>query len=144
MDLGEFHLMLGETIMCCQRIEHDIKLILAGMQKGNFDYNYEEILNAKMPLGDSISELQKLDNSDKHPHLSKEDYSLLFKVNGKRNHWAHETYQNFIYIDNTNGNNDAFNKEAKRLEKDHKLLFDLCGVIEKTRLDILRKYGLID
>ena len=38
--LDKFHILAGETIMECQRIEHDVKLIYAGMKNGNFDENY--------------------------------------------------------------------------------------------------------
>ena len=42
MDINYFHTKLGETLMYCQIIEHDIKFILAGMLKGDFDENFKK------------------------------------------------------------------------------------------------------
>ena len=69
--LDEFHYLVGETILECQRIEHDIKLIYAGMLKGNLEENIKLVENK--PLGPVLRDLEILDYSDNHPCLSRDD-----------------------------------------------------------------------
>lgn len=42
-DINLFHKNVGELIMFCQCIEHDIKWIYAGMLKGDVDENFVEL-----------------------------------------------------------------------------------------------------
>lgn len=69
--LDNFHLLVGETIMECQRIEHDIKLIYAGMLKGDFNKNLDIVKDKA--LGPVLVSLEKLDNSDGNPYLKQGD-----------------------------------------------------------------------
>ena len=80
--LDNFHLIVGETIMECQRIEHDIKLIYAGMLKGDFNGNLDIVKDKA--LGPVLVELEKLDNSDGNPYLKQGDYNLIQKSFGER------------------------------------------------------------
>ena len=135
-DLNEFHLYIGETVMFCQRIEHDIKLIYAGMCRGDFNENYKEI--EKETLGKMVKMLESLDNSDNSPYFSENDYKLLREITEKRNHWAHKAYCEFIYSGDNFWRN--FEKQARKLYNEHNRLQNLCETIEKIRLDIIKQY----
>lgn len=138
--LNDFHRLVGETIMYCQCIEYDIKLIYAGMLQGNFDENLQEIEDS--PLGPVLKKLENLDNSDGNPHLSTEKYDLLDQIRDIRNHWAHKVYTKFVYSKNSLYNKN-FLQQYRRLENDHNRLAKLSDSIEKVRLDVLKKYNRI-
>lgn len=138
--LDEFHRLVGETIMFCQCIEHDIKLIYAGMLKGDFDENFQEVENS--PLGPVLKKLEKLDNSDGNPHFLEGDYNLLDQIRDIRNHWAHKAYVQFVYSKSSTYEKN-FQKEFRRLKNDHNRLANLSTSIEKVRLEVLQKYNRI-
>ena len=138
--LDTFHRLVGELIMYCQCIEHDIKLIYAGMLKGDFDTNFQEV--ADSPLGPVLKKLEKLDNSDGNPYLSTEDYTLLDQIRDIRNHWVHKAYTKFVYCQD--GLYDKnFLQQFRKLENDHNRLAKLSKSIEEIRLDVLEKYNRI-
>lgn len=138
--LDTFHRLVGELIMYCQCIEHDIKLIYAGMLKGDFDTNFQEV--ADSPLGPVLKKLESLDNSDGNPYLSTEDYSLLDQIRDIRNHWVHKAYTKFVYYQD--GLYDKnFLQQFRKLENDHNRLAKLSKSIEEVRLDVLKKYSRI-
>ena len=93
--LSEFHVVVGETLMECQRIEHDIKLIYAGMLKGDFEQNLNSIKNET--LGAVLIELERLDNCDGNPYFKFADYKLLREIKNVRNWLAHKAYMDFMY-----------------------------------------------
>ena len=68
MTLNEFHFMIGQTLMYCQVIEHDVKYIYAAMHVGRFEDNLEEI--KKYSLGQTLQKLRELDFSDKNSYIS--------------------------------------------------------------------------
>ena len=138
--LNDFHRLVGETIMYCQCIEHDIKLIYAGMLQGDFDENFQEIEDS--PLGPVLKKLEKLDNSDDNPHLSTGDYALLDKIRDIRNHWAHKAYIKFVYSKNSSYDKNYL-QQYRRLENDHNRLAKLSDSIESVRFDVLKKYNRI-
>ena len=139
-DLQEFHHYVGETIMFCQCIEHNIKLIYAGMLEGDCEENYDNI--KKWTLGKTVMKLQKLDNSDDEPYLHKKDYELLRQITEIRNHWVHKAYIFFIYEPNFENSRD-FRKQMNRLVNDNNRLSKLSDIIEKARLEALKKYNRI-
>lgn len=49
MTLQDFHTLLGQTVMYCQIIKHDIKMIYSAMLKGEFNKNLGSI--EKLTLG---------------------------------------------------------------------------------------------
>lgn len=140
-NITEFHESVGKILMECQCIEHDIKLIYAGMLKGDFDGNYEIV--AEQPLGPVLKKLESLDNSDGNPYLSGQDYELLDDIRDIRNHWAHKAYTMFVYKRGQEYN-DAFTRQARRLDNDLNRITKLSGSIERVRLSVLRKYNRID
>ena len=140
-NITEFHESVGKILMECQCIEHDIKLIYAGMLKGDFDENYEIV--AEQPLGPVLKKLESLDNSDGNPYLSGQDYELLDDIRDIRNHWAHKAYTMFVYKRGQEYN-DAFTRQARRLDNYLNRITKLSGSIERVRLSVLRKYNRID
>ena len=76
--MDKFHLLVGRTILECQRIENDIKWIYAGMLKGDFARNKYDINN--LTLGTVLTDLEELDNSDGNPYLTKDEYQLLREI----------------------------------------------------------------
>lgn len=140
MDIKEFHYLVGETLMYCQLIEHDIKLIMAGMTSGDFDANYQTI--KKMTLGMVVTELEIMDNSDGNPCLSGSDYKYLKEVAGERNYLAHTIYERFVYKENVMNSPEYF-KQCNKLTTMNQKLCSLQKVVQKVRLDILKQYNRI-
>ncbi len=126
--------------MHCQTIEHDIKLIYAGMKAGNMDKTLDIIAEKRMTLGMVLKNLKELDHSDNKPFFSESDYDLLKQITDIRNHWAHKAYCEFLYSDDEND----FVRQARRLENDHNRLEGLSETIEDVRFRVLRKYGRIE
>ena len=140
-NITEFHESVGKILMECQCIEHDIKLIYAGMLNGVFDENYEIV--AEQPLGPVLKKLESLDNSDGNPYLSGQDYELLDDIRDIRNHWVHKAYTMFVYKRGQE-HIDAFTRQARRLDNDLNRITKLSGSIERVRFSVLRKYNRID
>jgi len=63
----DYHRLVGETLMFCQAIEHDVKAIYAGMLEGDYDQNLERI--KKKTLGQTLTLLKQLDESDGKPEF---------------------------------------------------------------------------
>lgn len=140
MVLEDFHRLVGETIMFCQRLEHDVKWIYAGMLKGNLYDNHDVV--EKKNLGQTLRLLEELDNSDGKPFLSEADYELLNQLREIRNHWAHKSYRNFIY-NKGEQYNISFQKEFRRLQNDRNRLAKICDSVEDVRIRVLEKFGRI-
>ncbi len=138
--LDKFHILAGETIMECQRIEHDVKLIYAGMKNGNFDKNYEYIKDKA--LGTVLKELEEVDNSDNKPYISKEDYKLMREIRKIRNWLVHGAYTDFMYDKSDNWEKSVNDTYAKLLEF-HDNMKRLGAIVERTRLELLKIFGLL-
>ena len=100
--LDTFNAVVGETLMYCQRIEHDIKVIYAAMLKGEMEGNLD--LVRRETLGTVLVALENLDFSDNNPMFSREDYRLLKEIKNIRNFIAHQCYVDFLYLDDYNFN----------------------------------------
>lgn len=77
MDLERFHFLIGQTIMYCQIIEHDVKRIYAAMLKGDYYENLEIV--ERQTLGQTLSKLKELDISDNKPIFLKATIIFLSK-----------------------------------------------------------------
>lgn len=140
MTLENFHLMFGETIMFCQIIEHDVKMIYAAMCKGDMSNTLAMINDKKWTLGHSLKELKKLDFSDENPYLSAENYNFLSQMAQKRDYWCHETYLKFIYISSFE-NSKEYENECRKLQRDHQKLNSVYQTLEKIRIRAMKDFN---
>lgn len=138
--LDTFNMVVGNTIMECQRIEHDIKLIYAGMLAGDFNQNVRLVNN--IALGPVLIELEQLDNSDKNPVLSAEDYKLLKQIKDVRNWLVHKAYMDFMYQKSEDWE-ACLNKSYAKLLDFNKRIKGLSGQVEQIRIDILKRFKRI-
>ncbi len=138
--LNDFHILVGETLMYCQRIEHDIKIIYAAMLDGNLTDNLK--LVEKETLGTVLVALRALDESDKNPTFTKKDYALLKEIKNIRNFIAHQCYIEFLYQSEENFSK-KISENYKKIDFFNKNLKDLANFVEKARFSILSRYKLI-
>lgn len=82
MEFSEFNKYLGETICYYQLIENDLKIIYGYMHKGKPEDNITKIKNCTM--GQVISKLQILDNSDGESYFTANDYKYLKQITKKK------------------------------------------------------------
>lgn len=137
MDLERFHFLIGQTIMYCQIIEHDVKRIYAAMLKGDYYENLEIV--ERQTLGQTLSKLKELDISDNKPYISKSDYNFLKQMTEKRNHWCHETYQTFLYNKQFLQSSEYLD-ECRKLERDNKKLSSVCDALENVRVQAQKDF----
>ena len=135
--LADFHQMLGQTVMYCQCVEHDIKMIYAGMKEGDYKENLAFV--EREGLGPTLRLLEEVDNAQRTPFFTRDDYRLLNQVRKIRNHWVHESYTEFLYLAGKECE-DAYKKEFARLRDENAKLFKLHKNVERVRLDVMRIY----
>lgn len=140
--ITDLYILIGETLKFCQIIEHDIKMIYAGMRSGNFEDNYNEL--SKNTLGAVVSKLEKLDKSDGKQRLGDGDYQLLKEITDERNCIIHQVFRDFLYKQNENECFNAFQKAYDRIENFHNRLAKLYRPIEDLSIQILKEYGRIN
>lgn len=138
MELEEFHSHVGEILMYCQCIEHDVKYIYSFMADGGFKQNMMRIEQEKFTLGQVVHMLKEYDQSWENPFLSKEDYDVLFQIVHKRNYYAHQVYLSFCYLDNENDFNYSFERESRNIIKDLDILSRLYDKVEDKRLEYMK------
>lgn len=138
--MDKFHLLVGRTILECQRIENDIKYIYAGMLQGDFAENKYEI--KKETLGTVLADLEELDNSDGNPYLTKDEYKLLREITRVRNWLVHQAYTDFVYASEDELEKE-FNKCYAKLKDFNEKMEILGDQVERVRLDVLKHYGRI-
>lgn len=131
MDLNEFHFLVGQTIMYCQVIEHDVKRIYAAMHKGDYYENLDKV--EKWTLGKCVAELKELDFSDGDSYISASDYNFLKQMTEKRNHLCHQTYQNFLYNKQFLQSRE-YADECRKLQRDNERLSNVCDALENVRI----------
>lgn len=141
MTRDKFKLIHSELIMQVQLIENDLKLIYAGMHKGNFDKNFNML--EKSNLGTTIRKLKELDYSDGHPDLSKRDYEVLEQIREIRNYWCHQCFLDYVYVKDDRQREYQFQQVARRLCEDENRTWDLREHLEKLRIKILENYDRI-
>ncbi len=138
MTLDDFHFMIGQTIMCCQVIEHDVKRIYAAMHIGDFYDTLAKI--EKWSLGQTVQKLKELDFSSKNRYISASDYNFLKQMTEKRNHWCHQTYQKFLYNKQFLQSKE-YADECHKLERDNERLSNVCKALEKVRIQAEKDFG---
>ena len=138
--MDKFHLLVGRTILECQRIENDIKWIYAGMLKGDFARNKYDINN--LTLGTVLTDLEELDNSDGNPYLTKDEYQLLREITRVRNWLVHRAYSDFMYSTDDEWARN-YNRSLKKLTDFNRRIEQLGNQVERVRLEVLKHYGRI-
>jgi len=133
----DYHRLVGETLMYCQTIEHDIKAIDAGMLEGDYDQNSERL--KKKTLGQTLQLLRKLDESDGKPEFSAKDYDLLEEITEIRNNLCQRSYLSFVYSERDTQDAD-FQAAFRDLESQNERLSSLRDQVETIRLEILKKF----
>ena len=133
----EFKILHSETIMFCQAIEHDLKIIYSFMLKGDPDKTFESL--SKTTLGALVKKLKELDNSDDDQFISNDDYNFLKQMTQKRNYWCHQCYIDFIYEDNFI-NSPEYNKVCNKLIRDHNRFELVSNNVEKVRLKAVEAF----
>lgn len=141
MTRDKFKLIHSELIMQVQIIENNLKLIYAGMHKGNFEKNFNAL--EKSNLGTVIRKLKELDYSDGHPDLSKRDYEVLEQIREIRNYWCHQCFLDYVYIQDNMQREYKFQQIARRLSEDENRTWELSQNLEKLRLKLLERYERI-
>ena len=131
MDLNKFHWLVGQTIMYCQVIEHDVKRIYAAMHKGDYYENLNKV--EKWTLGKAVQELKALDFETTDHYISASDYNFLKQMTEKRNHWCHETYQEFLYNKQFLQSKE-YTEECRKLQRDNERLSSVCDALEEVRI----------
>lgn len=139
MELNEFHCMLGQTIMYCQIIEHDIKMIYSAMCRGDMENTLDMIERNKWTLGHSVKELKKLDFSDNNSYISANDYNFLSQMAQKRDYWCHKTYLRYIYNHNFLLSTE-YQKECQKLRRDNEKLMAVYMALEKVRIQAMHDF----
>lgn len=138
MTLDDFHFIIGQTIMYCQVIEHDVKRIYAAMHIGDYYDNLAKI--EKWSLGQTVQKLKELDFSSKNRYISASDYNFLKQMTEKRNHWCHQIYQNFLYNKQFLQSKE-YADECHKLERDNERLSNVCDALEKVRIQAEKDFG---
>ena len=141
MTRDKFKLIHSELIMQVQCIEHDLKLIYAGMHKGNFDRNLDAL--EKVNLGTMIKKVKELDYSDGHPDLTKRDYALLEQIREIRNYWCHQCFIDYVYIADDYVRERKFQELAIRLSEDENRTWELHQHLQQLRNKTLEQYNRI-
>ena len=129
---------IGVLIKKCRCIEHDVKIMYAGMLCGDFNENLNTVINK--PLGPVLKKLEGLDYSDDSPYLSREDYSLLNEIKDIRNYWVHKGYIDFMY-GTVEGYQNRIAKQYQKLTGDCSRLISLAQQLENIRIEMMKHYG---
>ena len=137
MEIEEFYQNVGEILMYCQCIEHDIKRIYAFLTDGGFEKNMIRIEQERWTLGTVVHALREFDESNDQPFFSPNDYQLLGEIVHIRNYYAHQVYLSFCYLDNEKDLNFSYERECRRLLADKERLSILYTVVEDTRIRLL-------
>lgn len=138
MDRNKFKLIHSELIQQVQCVENNLRIIYAAMHKGDYKSNLMAV--EKMNLGKIARELETLDKSDNMPEFSEKEYNTIDEIREIRNYWCHQCYLDFVYIQDDNEREKAFQKIANKLHYDEYRTYELFEKTEKMRLYILKKY----
>lgn len=131
----DFHSLLGETIKYCQCIEHDVKMIYAGMIGGNVKSNMIQI--ERETLGSAVTLLKELDEKRVKPFFSNQDYNTLWGITRIRNYWAHQGYIDYLYQPRETIKS-KFDFQYNKLLSDRNSLKNLHEITQNVRLEFFK------
>lgn len=141
-DFDKYKYLLGETIAMYQFLENDLKVIYAGMMKGNYYKNIEFVRSEFKGLGQVIRALEELDNSDKTPYFSKDTYYVLNKLARQRNYYCHQCCLDFSYVPDFQ-NSIEFKDSWGTLMDTNKAIKSVQSQISEHKNNILAKHNRI-
>lgn len=141
-NFDKYKFLLGETITLYQFMENDLKLIYAGMLKGNFYNNIEFVRSTFKGLGQIILALEELDNSDGNPYFSRESYAMLNKLARQRNYYCHQCCMEFCYNPYFKDSVE-FKESFESLARTNTSLKEIQAETEKHRIAVLTRYNRI-
>lgn len=136
MNRDMFKLIHSELIQQVQCIEHNLKVIYATINSGDFVENFESL--SKTNLGMIIKELKKLELEGIDTELTEEDYKVIDEIRIIRNYWCHQCYIDYVYISDDKQREKMFQFIAGKLHYDELQTNDLSEKIEKIRLIIVK------
>lgn len=138
--LDKFHTLVGQTVMHCQRIEYDVKVIYCAMLEGDMSESFKTV--ESLALGQIITELENLDTASDRPCFSKSDYRLLKDIRNVRNWLAHGAYTDFMYEQGERWS-ECLNQSYKKLSTFHERMVELSNQVENVRFEIMQRFGRI-
>lgn len=138
MNINTLYVLIGKTLDICQRIEHDIKIIYASIHEGSFEDNLYQ--SKRWTLGQTVTELEIIDDGYNYYYFTKEDYRLLKRISNERNYVCHDCFEDFIYEDNYQVSEEVFMKVYNRIDNFYNEINNLWEVIQKIRTDIYNIY----
>ena len=121
-----------------QIIEYYLKWMYSYMHRGNINKNYKYVKDKT--LGNVVSLLKKLDNSDNRPLLSANDYFYLKEMTKTRNYYIHSFFIDYLYAEhhkNYDDCRDLYNK----LKSNKNEIHGMCENIYKIYSEITEYYN---
>ena len=141
-NFDKYKYILGETIVLYQFLENDLKIIFAGILKGNFYKNIEYVRSEYKGLGQVIKALEELDNSDSSPYFSKETYILLNKLARQRNYYCHQCCVDFAYNPDFK-NSIEFRESLEKLIDTNNSIKYVQPQIEEHKTNVLNRFNRV-
>ena len=141
-NFDKYKYILGETIVLYQFLENDLKIIFAGILKGNFYKNIEYVRSEYKGLGQVIKALEELDNSDSSPYFSKETYILLNKLARQRNYYCHQCCVDFAYNPDFK-NSIEFRESLEKLIETNNSIKYVQPQIEEHKMNVLNRFNRV-
>ena len=141
-NFDKYKYILGETIVLYQFLENDLKIIFAGILKGNFYKNIEYVRSEYKGLGQVIKALEELDNSDSSPYFSKETYILLNKLARQRNYYCHQCCVDFAYNPDFK-NSIEFKESLEKLIDTNNSIKYVQPQIEEHKTNVLNRFNRV-
>ena len=141
-NFDKYKYILGETIVLYQFLENDLKIIFAGILKGNFYKNIEYVRSEYKGLGQVVKALEELDNSDSSPYFSKETYIVLNKLARQRNYYCHQCCVDFAYNPDFK-NSIEFRESLEKLIDTNNSIKYVQHQIEEHKMNVLNRFNRV-
>lgn len=141
-NFDKYKYILGETIVLYQFLENDLKIIFAGILKGNFYKNIEYVRSEYKGLGQVVKALEELDNSDSSPYFSKETYVVLNKLARQRNYYCHQCCVDFAYNPDFK-NSIEFKESLEKLIDTNNSIKYVQPQIEEHKTNVLNRFNRV-
>lgn len=137
MDIQRLYRCCGSCLDYCQRVEHDVKLLLSILSTWR---GTRLALDGRETLGQTIAILEEMDREALRPYLAPEDYMLLKGLRNKRNFLVHDSFVSFLYLENEKERMEAFERSCRKVEDFERQLESLWKAIEDARVKAYEDY----